>query len=64
MTWETVRAATLRIGDVTPAGPITAIDYYGDLRRISITIAGQTYSRGFDEQVDRELVDNGGPAGA
>ena len=51
--WETVRAALLRVGDTTPAGDVEDLEYHGDLRRVTFTVAGKRYSRGFDELVDR-----------
>jgi hypothetical protein len=50
--WESRRAATLSTGDITPAGPIEAVDYFGSLRRVTLTIAGQDFDRGFDDLVD------------
>lgn len=55
MSWETIRAATVSVGDVTPAGVVESIDYCGDLRLVHLTIGGVTYSRRFDDAIDREL---------
>jgi len=52
---ETVRAALVRVGDVTPAGAVEHIEFYGDLRRIDIAVGGVTHSRDFDALVDREV---------
>lgn len=50
--WESRRAATLSAGDITPAGPIESVDYFGALRRVTLTIGGQAFDRGFDDLVD------------
>lgn len=52
---ETVRAALVRVGDVAPAGTVEGIEFYGDLRRIDITVGGVTHSRDFDALVDRQV---------
>jgi hypothetical protein len=50
--WEEVRAPLLRVGDVTPRGPITAIDYHGELG-VTLHIADEEYHRGRDNVVSR-----------
>lgn len=49
--WEDRRAATVAVGAVTPAGPVESVEYFGALRLVELTVAGVTYSRGFDELV-------------
>ena len=56
--WEDVRAVMLRIGDHTPSGTVEAIRYYGDLRRMDITISGTlgVFTRGYDDTVSRVVT--------
>lgn len=58
--WETVRAAMVRPGDLTPARRVDDVDPHGGVRRIGPTIDGVTYGRGFDDRVDRALLETGG----
>lgn len=46
-----VRAATIRVGDITPAGTVEAVEYAGQLLRVFLTIGGQTYTRRYDDLV-------------
>lgn len=50
--WEDVRAPLLRVGDVTPRGPITAIDYHGELG-VTVHVGDEEYHRGRDDLVSR-----------
>lgn len=52
---ETVRAAVIRPGDVTPAGLVDAVEFFGDLRRIDLSIGDAVHTRDFDALVDREV---------
>lgn len=51
--WEDVRAPTLRVGDVTPAGPIVDLEHFGSVG-VSLTLAdGRLFHRGVDDIVTR-----------
>lgn len=50
--WRPRRAVMLKVGDVTPAGPVLELEHYGDLRRMDLRIGGQRFGRGFDDLVD------------
>lgn len=61
--WETVRAAMVRPGDLTPAGRVDDVDLHGGVRGVDLTIDGVTYGRGFDDQVDRALPETSSAPG-
>lgn len=52
--WEDIRAMTARVGDITPAGPIEAIDYFGTIG-VVLTINGQDHHRGIDAVISRKM---------
>lgn len=54
---ETIRAALVRVGDVTPAGRVERVDYFGELRRLVLVIDGTDYPRGFDDLVDVAVLE-------
>lgn len=52
--WEDVRAALIRVGDVTPAGPVTAVDFMcGEMHIVYFTVGSVEYERDFDAIVSR-----------
>jgi hypothetical protein len=53
--WETVRAMTLRVGDVLPVGELTELKYFGTVG-VSFTAGGQSFHRGPDALVDRRVI--------
>ena len=54
--WETVRPRTLRVGDVTPAGEITGLEYFGEVG-VTVTLAdGRSFHRGLADLVSRRVL--------
>lgn len=51
--YETVRAAMVRAGDVTPAGTVESVELIGGIRRVELVIGGRRFSRSFDDPIDR-----------
>lgn len=54
--WIEKRAATLNVGDLTPAGPVVGLVYVGGLRLVELDVATdaekpETFTRTFDDIV-------------
>lgn len=50
--WQSIRSVMARCGDVTPVGQVESIDLDGALRLATLTIAGRSYVRGYDDLID------------
>lgn len=55
--WEDIRAMTASIGDITQAGPIESIEYFGTIGAV-LVINGKDYHRGIDAVISRKVHQN------
>ncbi|WP_143229787.1 hypothetical protein [Actinophytocola xanthii] len=52
--WEEIRVMVAKAGDVTPAGPIESVEYFGTIG-VVLTINGEDYHRGIDAVISRKV---------